>query len=249
MIPTAVNSLGKPVNKVLSRLGLKLVRHDWSDPTQYIPFAETLARAKAAGLPVGDYIDLTYNVPGAAQATIDRMGELGVFTGRIENVLEIGPGSGRYLERTIRKCSPARYEIYETAESWARYLEDHYPVARMPTSGSDLSATPDASIDLVHAHKVFGWTPFLITCRYWLEMLRVARHQAHIVFDIVTEDCMSGGIVDRWIADGHSTHPAVVPRAFALEFFGSRGAALVGSFFVPMKPGKTETFVFRKTPS
>ena len=134
-----------------------------------------ISAAAAAGLSVGDYVDVTYNVAGATQGTIDGMSGLGVFSAPVETVLEIGPGSGRYLEKVVRKCAPARYEIYETAQAWADYLERRHRVVRQPASGSSLSDTADASIDLVHAHKVFVCTPFLITCRYWLEMLRVAR--------------------------------------------------------------------------
>jgi hypothetical protein len=40
----------------------------------YIPFPQTLARVAKAAVPVGDYIDAKYQVPGARQAAIDQSG-------------------------------------------------------------------------------------------------------------------------------------------------------------------------------
>lgn len=250
MSPQAVRSLAQAANKILSPLGVRITRsgHDWSDPRQFLPLSETLSAAQAAGLTVSDYVDVTYNVAGATQSTIDAMDRLGVFSDPKKAVLEIGPGTGRYLEKVIRRCSPDRYEIYETAEGWARYLESRHGVVRQPCSGSDLSSTPDTSIDLVQVHKVFVCTPFLITCRYFLEMNRVAKRNAHIVFDIVTERCMDDATLGLWIAEppDHGNFPAIFPREFAIRFFEERHAHFVGSFFVPMRPGRTEVLVFRK---
>ncbi len=241
--------LARAINRAVSPLGIRIARsHDWGDPKQFLPFQETLAAAAEAGLSVADYVDVEHNVKGATQDTIDRMADLGVFSGPIETVVEIGPGSGRYLEKVVRKCSPSRYEIYETAELWADYLVDTYDIVRQTPDGCSLSATPAASADLVQAHKVFVVTPFVVTCRYWKEMLRVTRPNAHIVFDVVTEDCMDPETLQRWIDAGidHGNYPAIVPKEYAKNFFTSQGAAFVGSFFIPMRPGKTEVLVFRK---
>ncbi len=242
----------RAVNGALSPFGMKLVRHnhDWNDPKQYIPFEETIAAAKAASLSVGDYIDQTYNVSGATQLTIDQMANLGVFSTPPETVVEIGPGSGRYLEKIVRRCSPARYEIYETAPKWGQYLADTYHAVWHPTDGRSLQHTAIASADLVHAHKVFSTISFVATIRYWPEMVRVARAQAFIVFDIMTEQCLDEDILEGWdksSIDGGGTYPAIMPRNIAVEYFKKRGFFLIGSFFVPMKPGKTETFVFKRT--
>jgi hypothetical protein len=43
---------------------------------------------------------------------------LGVYSGAVNWVVEIGPGSGRYVEKTLSVCSPSRYEVYETATKW-----------------------------------------------------------------------------------------------------------------------------------
>jgi hypothetical protein len=236
------------VNRLLSPLHFELVRKTAGvhDHDQYIPFEETLAGAKAAGLTVGDFIDQKHNVAGATQRAIEEMRALGVFDGTIQAVCEIGPGSGRYLSKTLEACRPAHYEIYETARAWADYLVREYKVLLRPTDGRSLSHTPTASVNLVQAHKVFVVTPSITTCKYFLEMIRVAAPGGSIVFDCMTEPCLEPEAIERWMSWGSGYYPCLFPRDYLLQLFGRGGCSLVGSFFQPMKPGKTETFVFRK---
>jgi Methyltransferase domain len=250
-LPGAVKAT---INWALAPLDAKIVRrnetlHDWRNVQTFIPFEPTLKAAREAGLSLGDYIDTVMNrIPGATQATIDQMARLGVFADKVDTVVEIGPGSGRYLEKTLAACHPSRCEIYETAGPWAEYVRDTLDVILQPTNGRTLAATPDGSVDLVQAHKVFSATPFLTTARYWIEMCRVLRAGGFAIFDIVTETCMDPASVTRWVASQgiDSTYPAMMPRATTVDFFTSRGLSLVGSFVVPMGSGTTETFVFRK---
>jgi SAM-dependent methyltransferase len=224
-------------------------RHDWTDTTRFIPFETTLKAAEEAGLSVGDYIDAVMNgIPGATQSTIDHMRRLGVFSGKLATVLEIGPGSGRYVEKTIAAAQPSRYEIYETAEPWARYVEQKFGAIRQPTDGRTLAATPTVSVDLVQAHKVFSSIDFLPTLRYWREIARVTRPGGWIVFDVTTEACLDADTVDRWIDSDLQTgaYPAAVPRKVCTQYFEAHGCSLVGTFIIPMGPGTTEGFVFRK---
>src|ERR1700722_2706609 len=112
------------VNGVLGTVGCEVIRiskkgHDWGDVGQFIPLEETLAGAREANLSVAEYIDTKHNIPGAPQATHDRLVAIGVFKERIDRVCEIGPGSGRFLEKTVQACKPSHYEIYETARPWA----------------------------------------------------------------------------------------------------------------------------------
>jgi hypothetical protein len=106
------HAIKQAVNAALSPLGVQVVglhSHEWADVSSFIPFRETMEAAKQAGLSVGDYIDTVMNkVPGATQSTIDQMSALGVFSAPVQSIVEIGPGSGRYLEKTIKICSPAR---------------------------------------------------------------------------------------------------------------------------------------------
>jgi len=215
----------------------------------YIPWAETLRKAADAGMSVGDYIDATYNLPGATKETIDKIRELSVFEHPIRRVCEIGPGSGRYLEQTLGVCRPEYYEIYETDSDWAAWLERTYPVVRQPADGISLAATPSESIDLVHAHKVLPGQPSIVTCRYLIEMARVTRIGGKAVFDIVTEACLDDATLDAWLAagGGYEHYPCLVPRQFAIDFMCRRDCMFDGSFVVAMKPGATEYLIFTKT--
>jgi hypothetical protein len=240
------------INAYLSPLGIEIIRvrrHDWSDQRNFIPAQETIAAADRYGLSVGDYIDQVINKhPGATQATIDGMKRLGVFAQRLTNVVEIGPGSGRYLEKTMVACSPKRYEIYETAGPWISYLMTKYNVVVQPADGHTLRATPDNSVDLVHAHKVFCSVPSLTTFIYWTEMARVCLSGGHVVFDILTETCLDLDAFQKWVNSSisYGTYPAAMPQAIAVEYFSSRQFDLVGTFFVPLGECRTEVFVFRK---
>jgi hypothetical protein len=246
-------------NRMLAPLGLEISRisatslnaHDWGDVASYIPFAETITNAEQAGLPLGDYIDTRQGIAGAAQAVIDQMKAHGVFDAPILSMVEIGPGTGRYLEKTLRECSPNRCEVYETAVDWAHYIAETFPVIVQQTDGVSLQPTPSGSIDLVQAHKVFSATPFSVTARYWLEMLRVTKPGAHIVFDVVTENCLSPGVVEAWAQAGmhkRASYPAALPYEVVFSFFAAHGAKLLGTFRSPMPPGETEVFVFRTAP-
>ncbi len=243
-------SLKAAINASLAPTGLRLTRgHDWGDTANFIPFHETMAAARQAGLPVGDYVDAVMNgVPGSSQATIDRMASLGVFDTPLRTVVEIGPGTGRYLEKTLRAGRVERYEIYETADDWARYLVREHHVVAQPTDGYSMAATPSGSADLVHAHKVFDGVPFMVTCCYWHEIVRVVRPGGWAVFDIIDESCLDDDHLSRWGSSGirNGAYPAVVPREVAMGFFTDRGFRLAGSSIVPIPPGTAELLVFRR---
>jgi SAM-dependent methyltransferase len=241
------------INKVLAKGGFQLVRsselHDWGDTRTFIPLEATIDAAKRAGLSVGDYIDTVMNnIPGATQRTIDEMVRLGVFATPPQTIVEIGPGSGRYLEKTIAVCRPKRYEVYETAGPWAKYVAETYDVVLQPTDGRSLKPTPDASADLVHAHKVFSSIPSLPTCVYFAEMTRITRPGGHVVFDLITESGLDIATFEKWIGLEIETgaYPAMFPRAVAINYFASRGFDLVGTAPVTIGPGTAELFVFRR---
>ena len=119
------------IGQVASAFGLQIRsrQHDWADIASFIPFRDTLQAAKAAGLTVGDYIDGVMNgIPGATQATIAQVAAFGAISDRTRHIVEIGPGSGRYLEKVLELRTPERYQIYETANDWADHFASTYGV-------------------------------------------------------------------------------------------------------------------------
>ncbi|MER5769168.1 methyltransferase domain-containing protein [Streptomyces sp. NPDC001985] len=240
------------VKRLLGRTGFDIVRsaNNLGGVDDFIPFEATMRAARAAGLSVGDHIDAVMNgTPGATQSTIDELRALGVFAAGPDTALEIGPGSGRYLEKTLKECSPGRYEIYETAAPWAAYLVDTFGVIAQPASGSSLAPTPDGSVDLVQAHKVFNTVTFLCAVRYFFEMARVTRPGGRIVFDVMTETCLDPATVGTWATRGgagHGSYPAAIPRRTCVDLFATLGCRLEASFLAPMGVASTEVLVFVK---
>lgn len=251
---TTKHAISTAMRQSLSRLGLEIrstarPASELAGPP--IAFEPTLRAASEAGLSVGDYIDVALNgMPGATQATIDRMKALNVFAQRIDTVVEIGPGSGRYMEKTLAACTPSRYEFYETAQPWALYVERVYGGIRQPAAGMNLGATASESADLVQAHNVFSAMNLLTTLRYWPEMARVARPGGFVVFDVMTEACLDPDSIDKWTGSGRGSgpYPAAMPRETVQGYFTSRGFSCLGTFLAPLGRGKTEVFVFRKDP-
>ena len=144
--------------RLLGRTGFDIVRssNNLGGVDDFIPFEATMRAARASGLSVGDHIDAVMNgTPGATQSTIDELRALGVFAAGPKTVLEIGPGSGRYLEKTLKECSPDRYEIYETAQPWADYLVSTFGVIHLTgaTSQTSRDASGSTSHTVHHASR------------------------------------------------------------------------------------------------
>jgi len=219
--------------------------------TKYLPLKETLKSAKAAGLSVGDYID-SKQASGPrtpTDQTIDGMAALGIFDGRLERVCEIGPGSGRYLQKTIAKGRPGYYEVYETSVEWRDWLAKQYPIVVRKCDGRTLAETETCSISLVQSHKLFPALPFLMTVSYWEEMARVVEEGGWVVFDVMTEACFEARYLEAWLNANTWNwpwSPHLVGRDFVCKFFAERGISLVGSFPIPLYPAITECIVFRK---
>jgi hypothetical protein len=219
---------------------------------QFIGFTETLAAAKAAGVSVSDYIERRHMVgpKTALELTMDGLTSLGVFNQPIERICELGPGSGRYLEKVRVRANPQTYEIYETSTEWRAWLVEQYRVQARTCDGKTLAETESGSVGLVHAHKLFPGLPDLATINYLREMARVVGENGWIVFDVMTEACFSEPYLDAWLNVDHANWnwtPHLMPRNYAVDLFSSRGIHFTGSFLIPLWPGVTECMVFRKS--
>lgn len=234
------------INGALAPFNAKLVRRSF-EFDEFIPLRTTQRRARAAGLSIGDYIDVNYNAPGATQETIDKLYQLGAFENRPQRICEIGPGSGRYLEKVKLLTSPQYYEIYETSAEWRKYLVDTYGVVARYTNGKTLAETPTDSIDLLHSHKVFEGLPLFTTLYYFSEIARVVRVGGKAAFDVISDDCLDEAIIDGWIKLGKQYATSMLPRQMVTDYFARRGFRFDGSFKIVMGPGFTEYFVFTRT--
>lgn len=234
------------VNAALRPLGVQVVRGFSADPAvqSFLPAKRTIAAARRAGMTVGDYIESTNSEPGTTQKSVDAIIDLARLKAPVERICEIGAGSGRYAERLIEELRPQHYEVYETAADWLPYLGTLPHVEIKPADGHSLAASASASVDLVHANKVFVYIPFPAVVGYLLEMVRVAKTGGTIAFDIVTEDCITDEIVASWVASGTIFVPT--PKVWVVDFLARRGVALEGSLRLPMTGSETELLVFRR---
>jgi phospholipid N-methyltransferase len=237
--------LRRKLNGILDRYGYELVwRRQSAYGHKFLPLRKTLADAKASGMSLSDYIDAEFNVAGATPTTIESLYRLGVFANPIETACEIGPGSGRFLEKIIKICKPARYEVYEIDRDWADWLSENFNVVCQTTDGETLRFTPTASMDLVQAYRVFVAQPVLVTLRYLEEMARVVRPGGFVVFDVLDESCLSREALATWLSSG-SVFPSLVPSFFVTGVFNARGFKLIGTFSVPLRPGLSKYYVFQ----
>ena len=240
------------VNRGLRPFGVQLVRGFTTDPliSPFLPARRTIKRASDAGLSVGDFLDNYSSEPGATAETVDAMLAVSGLSGRagVRRVLEIGPGSGRYTTRVRSALRPAVYEVYETAPDWIRYLRGEFPdVVFQPADGHTLAATGASTVDLVHAHKLLCYIPFVTAVCYLDEMARVVRPGGTVAFDLITDDCLDSQMTKAWLAEpAHGAIYSVAPRDWVLHFMIQRDLQLTGSHFVPLSGGRTELLVFNR---
>lgn len=211
----------------------------------YISAVETVSAAKKEGLSVCDYVEKSWGQKGCTQSVIEQMESCGVFTVDNPSVLEIGTGTGRYLEKTIEKCTPSKYESYETAEDWAEWLQANYPIISHRADGMTLAQTSSLSVDILQAHGVFVYLPFLVSYRYWKEMWRVVRGGGYVVFDVMSESCFDDKEAEKWLST-ESIYPTFVPSEYLISVFGKQGFSLINRFYTSYSVGKSEYFIFRR---
>jgi SAM-dependent methyltransferase len=208
----------------------------------FLSARRTVAAARRAGLSVEDYIDRYSAAPGATAETVEALLRLADLGDHVARVCEVGPGTGRYTARLIAALRP---DVYETARDWLPRLRELPNVITQPADGHTLRETSTASVDLVHAHKVFVYLPLVITIGYLEEMARVVRPGGIVAFDIVTDNCLDEPTTKAWVSSGATLY-GMISRTWTVDLLARRHLSLVGSHFVPLSEGRTELLVFRR---
>lgn len=197
---------------------------------QYIDAVETVNAARAKGMSVCDYVEFIWDQKGLTARVIEKMKNAGCFDACV-NVCEIGPGTGRYLERVLEDTSPERYDIYEIATDWAKWLSESYSpiICNQPADGHSLKPTPSNSCNLVHAHGVFVYLSFLNAFEYFDEMIRVCSPGGYIVFDFYPDENFDADTIKKWISS-KDRYPVILPCQMLRQYFISKGFVLKGTF-------------------
>jgi SAM-dependent methyltransferase len=211
----------------------------------YISAPATIAAAQAAGLSVGDYVERLWQEPGGSASIIKKLREIGAISSATKSIVEIGSGTGRYIEHTLKCCRPTLYQIYETDDAWASWAAKSYPVKACAADGRSLKFTKSNSTDLIHAHGVFVYLPFMISYRYFKEIARVVAPGAFVAFDICSEACFDTETAEKWLASDHNW-PCFLSTAYVRQFFHNNGFVFVESFLTPFNVGWSEYLVFRQ---
>jgi len=233
--------LGALARRVLSPFGLELRRIE-PPQTSYIGTQKTLHDANAAGLSLYDYVDQLWNEKGLVESNIDRFAKSGAFDAKGGNVVEIGPGTGRYLRHILERMSPARYDIYETANDWRAWLKETYPfITVCETDGRSLSQTEKAN--LVTSFGVFTYLPIVVALGYFREMIRVATPNSHVIFDLFSERSLADA--DAWLA-AKRYESSFLSTGYVTDLFARENFSLVDSFLSKYGPGVSEFLVFKR---
>lgn len=201
----------------------------------FINAKATVKAARRAGLPLNDYLESIEDTPrkkGHRDRIIASMEQRNLLT-RGQSILEIGTGTGRFLEKCL-DYKPLSYEVYETAGDWCFYLRRTYrgkgsPVVIHNADGSSLSQTPNGSVDLVHAHAVFVHLSSMLFFQYLKEMARVLKRDGAIVLDIFQDSDWSADVVSVYVNKG-TLFPVITNRALLESVLGDMGLFIVDEF-------------------
>ena len=211
----------------------------------YINAEETITQAKKNQQSICDYLETLWNQKGATQLVIDNMIACGALQKQCKNILEIGTGSARYLEKIVKETSYTSYQSYEIQKDWADWIRTEYSVESIQSNGYSLHVTTDSSIDLLHAHGVFVYCPFLISMRYFYEMARVVKIDGHIVFDCFDESTMEGDDLISWL-NSPEVYPVLISRKLIINFFNLMGFHLMENFKNKYGHGYSHYYIFKK---
>ena len=207
----------------------------------YFSAQQTLKEAHEAGLSLRDYIENKWGVPGAVEATIEKMDECGVFDNN-PRIIELGPGTGNYLRAVKNRIKPANYEIYETAQDWREWLVETEKVVGHLADASSLAQSADKSADLIHAHGVFQAIPALASYSYFNEIFRVCDVGKYVVFDFCPIEEFEPQV---WLQSPHR-YPVFLSEKQVIAYFEAHGFALKTKFKKRWLPIDTTYFVFQK---
>ncbi len=234
-------------NRILTKKGLTTIRKStlYGTGNNYIPAKETVSAANRDGISVCDYVEKLWGMQGDTQRVIDQMELFGAFAYTDPVIVEIGTGTGRYLEKILLKCDPTRYESYEIAHDWAEWLHIKYKIISHDADGVTLKQTPDMSANLVHAHGTFVNTPFFVSFSYWKEIWRITKVNGMVIFDILSEDCLDEPTLEKWLKS-KLTYPYFLSKNFVVSLFNKHGFSLENTFLNPAGEGQSEYLIFTR---
>ncbi|MBF0117639.1 MAG: CDP-glycerol glycerophosphotransferase family protein [Desulfobacterales bacterium] len=219
----------------------------------YIKAEETIRAANKTGLSICEYLENRESDErkrGRRDRIIREMEKRKLFSGT-KNIVEIGAGTGMFLEKTIKKTDIKLYEVYETDNAWKNYLREtfgkdmSFRLICRPTDGETLRWTSSASFQLVHAHAVFVYLPILNTLSYIREAARVLANGGYLLFDVFLDSHFNHGDIKTWL-DGPWRFPTVISESLLMEFTKKYSLIKIDQFSEIYGSGSVEYMIFKK---
>ncbi len=242
-------TLLRAVNRVLRGFGY----HASPAGLGYLSVSSVVPAAQRSGLSLAEYLERE-NIGGVGRRRDTIITQLQALGGlpQLAHLVEIGPGTGMFLEQALALCQPRQVELYETAQDWREYLQQTYrsPAYTLQAHAADghsLHASASASADAVYAHGVLVYLPLLTAFAYLAESLRVLRPGGLLVFDVFLDTHFDWPQIQRWQQQCPQYHfPVVMPRATLEAFCRQANLEPMGEFSVNYHAAQSTYFVFRK---
>jgi SAM-dependent methyltransferase len=216
----------------------------------YISARDVVKKARKTNLGVCEYLEENnlWGVGKRRDLIINALQQY--LPPKLTSVLEIGAGTGMYLERIVELYSPTNYEVYETSLDWVGYLKQTYSGGGLRchnADGSSLRGTTSASVDAVFCHGVFVYLPLIVTFGYWEEIVRVAKPDGWIIFDCYLTQNFGFDIVKQWQRDPyHPVWPVAISEDLIMEFLAKYGLICMGRFDTHITPPSPPTLYCAK---
>jgi SAM-dependent methyltransferase len=239
--------IGRIINTILAEFGYRITMLD------FLSARKICRMAKLNNISVPDFIESEdakrdARHIGRRDRIVDRILKH-CHIGDNGRILEIGPGTGRYMEKILLTYPQADYEIYETAFDWRSYLErtyaTRYKLNIKRTDGRTCSPTADNSCDLAHAHAVFVYLPNCVTLSYLDEMARVVKNGGIIAFDALAEPGFDMAVLKKYM-DAGMWFPVIFPEAIIMQWAKSKHLILEDRFDEIHGAYNSNYYVFRK---
>jgi SAM-dependent methyltransferase len=217
----------------------------------YFAPAELVKKAREQNQGLCEYLE-SNNVGGVGRRRDFIVGQLRErLPARLEGVVEVGAGTGMYLEKIIENHKPSTYQVYETNLEWVKYLNETYSgrtdLKCRNADGASLRDTPSGSVDAAFSHGVFVYTSLLTSYSYLQEMARVVKPGGWVVFDCFLTENFGLKIIKQWQEDSyHWTFPVALSGQLIKEYAASHGLTQVGTFDVPYHASFSTYFIFQK---
>lgn len=243
-----VLAIGRQVNRLLLPFGYKMTTVGYLNARDLVRMAGGRGE-KLTAYKEREYAALDPHCKGRLDRIVSRIEKHIQEAGDLR-YLEVGTGTGRYMEKFLKNCSCSAYEVYEIDWQWRDYLSKTYSADRRVVikncDGRTLSPTPSDSCDVVTANGVLVYQKHCINLSYMDEMYRVCKKGGIIAFDVLLSSKV--GLDElRGFCEREMWFPILSPDDMLETWIREKGLRLEDKFDDALQPFITSTYyVLRK---